>query len=75
MTLDQAIIHKTYRVAEVGGDEAQRRQLTALGLTDGVAVTCVLKAPTGDPIAFAVRGAVLALRRDQLRAVRAVQEG
>lgn len=39
------------------------RRLLDLGLTEGTWVTCVQKAPSGDPSAYLIRGAVVALRR------------
>ena len=38
-------------------------RLRDLGLTDGSAVTCTMQSPLGDPWAYLVRGAVIALRR------------
>lgn len=38
-------------------------RLTDLGLTAGSAVTCTMQSPLGDPCAYLIRGAVIALRR------------
>lgn len=38
-------------------------RLRDLGLTAGSAVTCTMQSPLGDPCAYLVRGAVIALRR------------
>ena len=40
-----------------------RRRLRDLGLTDGARVVCLQKSPCGDPAAYLIRGAVIALRR------------
>ena len=40
-----------------------RRRLRDLGLTDGARVVCLQKSPCGDPAAYLIRGAVMALRR------------
>ena len=42
---------------------AMRRRLLELGLIPGTRVRCLLRAPSGSPIAFEVRGAMIALRR------------
>ena len=42
---------------------AMDRRLTDLGLVRGTRVTCVLKSPAGDPCAYLIRGALIALRR------------
>jgi ferrous iron transport protein A len=36
-----------------------------LGLVAGTAVETVLRSPAGDPIAYQIRGAVIALRREE----------
>ena len=40
-----------------------RRRLQDLGFSPGTRVACLGRAPAGDPTAYLVRGAVLALRR------------
>ena len=39
-----------------------RRRLRELGLVEGTVVACLGRSPLGDPAAFLVRGAVIALR-------------
>ena len=50
-----------------------RRRLMDIGLIEGTEVTCVGKSPGGDPSAYLIRGAVIAIRekdgRDVLVAV------
>ena len=46
----------------VGGD--MRRRLLDIGLTPGTRVECIGKSPGGDPKAFLIRGAVIALREE-----------
>jgi ferrous iron transport protein A len=53
------------------------RRLIDLGLVRGTRVTCVLKSPAGDPCAYLIRGALIALRRadaDGVALERQVQE-
>ena len=40
-----------------------RRRLQDLGLVDGTRVTCIQRAGAGDPTAYLIRGAVIALRK------------
>lgn len=47
----------------------QRRRLLDLGLLPGTAVTAELRSASGDPTAYRIRGALIALRRAQARAV------
>lgn len=44
-----------------------RRRLQDLGLVEGTWVQCALKSPSGDPAAYQVRGATIALRREDAR--------
>jgi DtxR family Mn-dependent transcriptional regulator len=44
---------------------AQRRRLLDLGVVPGTLVTSELCGPSGDPTAYRVRGALIALRREQ----------
>lgn len=48
-------------------------RLRELGLVSGTAVKCLYKSPLGDPQAYSIRGAVIALRREDSRAVYAVR--
>lgn len=43
---------------------ALRRRLQDIGLVEGAAVKCLHKSPAGDPVAFYIRGAVIALRKE-----------
>ena len=41
-----------------------RRRLSDLGFTVGTTVSCLFRSPLGDPTAYNVKGAVIALRRE-----------
>ncbi len=41
-----------------------RRRLMDLGFIEGTRVHCLQSSPSGNPVAYMVRGAVIALRRD-----------
>lgn len=49
-------------VAKVHADESMRRRLLDIGLIPGTRVTCMGRSPAGDPCAYLIRGAVIALR-------------
>ena len=44
-----------------------RRRLLDIGLTENSHVECIGKSPLGDPKAFLIRGAVIAIRSDDLK--------
>ena len=52
------------RVRELRTVGAMRRRLLDLGLVAGTPVCCLQKSPAGDPTAYRVRGAVVALRAE-----------
>ena len=48
------------RELRLGGD--LRRRLQDIGLIEGTLVECIGKSPSGDPNAYLIRGAVIAIR-------------
>ncbi|CDD30438.1 putative uncharacterized protein [Firmicutes bacterium CAG:94] len=50
-------------MGELSAQGELRRQLRDLGFVPGAQVECLGKSPLGDPAAYRVRGAVVALRR------------
>lgn len=46
-----------------------RRRLLDIGLTPNTRVTCVSRSPLGDPSAFFIRGAVIALRKKDCKTI------
>lgn len=52
-------------VASLHSTGLERRRMMDLGLVPGTVVTAELNSPLGDPIAYRIRGAVVALRREQ----------
>lgn len=42
-----------------------RRRLMDLGFVEGTKVTVIRRSPLGDPTAYQVRGAVIALRKEE----------
>lgn len=56
-------------IQELKTDESIHRRLLDIGLVKGTQVECVGKSPGGDPYAFLVRGAVIAIRSEDLRKI------
>ncbi len=50
-------------VTEISAAPAMERRLTDLGLVRGTRVTCMARSPAGDPCAYLIRGALIALRQ------------
>ncbi len=55
---------KTVKVQELLTTGSMRRRLLDMGLIEGTRVSCLLKSPAGDPVAYLIRGAVIALRSE-----------
>lgn len=47
--------------------KTEEKRLSDLGLVRGTEVECVLKSPLGDPKAYRIRGAVMAVRKAEAR--------
>lgn len=50
------------KVRKVSATGAMRRRLQDLGLIEDTEIECVGRSPLGDPAAYLIRGAVVALR-------------
>lgn len=51
-------------IAELAVFDDMRRRLQDIGLIEGTVVECVGRSPLGDPCAYFIRGAVIALRSE-----------
>ena len=55
---------ETAKVSKLCVEGAIRRRVQDIGLIEGTDIKCVLKSPLGDPKAYEIRGAVIAIRKD-----------
>jgi len=56
---------QTAKVKSLLSTGSIRRRLQDIGLIEGTEVKCLLKSPAGDPVAYLIRGAVIALRSEE----------
>jgi Fe2+ transport system protein FeoA len=56
-------------VTDLTSTGGQRRRMMDLGILPGTRIEAELISPLGDPVAYRVRGAVIALRRSQAQQV------
>ncbi len=70
LSLDELSVGESAEVCSLAAEGSMRRRLLDLGLTEGTRVRCVDIAPSGDPKAFDIRGAVTALRSSDCSGVR-----
>lgn len=57
------------RVIRLQNRGSMKRRLQDLGLVEGTKVECIQKSPYGDPVAYGIRGAVIALRTEDAQGV------
>lgn len=51
-------------VRAMNSSGSMRRRLMDMGLIEGTKVICLHRSPSGDPTAYLIRGAVIALRSE-----------
>ena len=56
---ERAVVKKLLTIGSI------RRRLQDIGLIEGTEVECLYKSPPGDPVAYLIRGAVIALRFEE----------
>ena len=61
--LDEIAPGECATVHELRNEGHMRRRLCDLGLVEGAEIVCVGKSPSGDPRAYLICGAVIAIRR------------
>ena len=54
-------------VTKVATNDNIKRRLLDIGLIDGTKVECLLKSPLQDPSAYLIRGAIIAIRKDDCK--------
>ena len=52
-----------------------RRRILDLGLVPGTPVQCIRKSPAGNPVAYRIRGTLIALRSDDARLIKVYARG
>ncbi|HEY8500113.1 MAG TPA: FeoA family protein [Clostridia bacterium] len=58
-------IGRTAKIKHLSSNGAIRRRMLDLGLISGTVVEAMHKSPSGDPTAYNIRGAVIALRSEE----------
>lgn len=64
ISLSSLPIGKKARVSKLISDGTVRRRLLDLGLIGGTEIEPLYKSPSGNPVAYLIRGAVIAMRTD-----------
>ena len=63
-TLDRLKTGETGTVIQLNNESGLKRRLMDMGLVQGTRIECRQISPLGDPVAYLIRGTVIALRRE-----------
>ena len=66
-SLSELTVGKTGRIKCVSASTNMRRRFLDIGLVENTLVCCVGKSPSGDPKAYLIRGAVIAIRSEDCK--------
>ena len=69
MTLNELKLNHKCSITSLLSDGCQRRRMLDLGLVEGTKVEAVLSSPFGEPIAYLIRGALIALRKEDAQLI------
>ena len=68
-SLNHLPIGQKGRVLSLVSNGKERRRMLDLGLVQGTTIEALQKSPSGDPVAYFIRGAVIALRQEDAQKV------
>ena len=74
-TLDQLPVGAGATVSALAFTGGKRRRMLDLGFVPGAAVSALQASPWGDPVAYGVSGAVIALRREDAARIAISEKG
>lgn len=64
MKLKEANLNSLVRVININARGELRRRFFDLGIIEGTNIEVLFKGPFGDPVAYSIRGTVIALREE-----------
>lgn len=69
MTLNLLATGRSATITKINSKDAERRRMFDLGMLPGTRIENVMPSPLGDPTAYRVRNAVVALRTEQAQLI------
>lgn len=64
MTLKDVSDGVTVKIKELLTKGSMRRRFMDIGIVEGTDVKCLNRSPMGDPVAYLIKGAVIAIRKE-----------
>lgn len=72
MYLNNADLSTTVKVVNIEAEGGLRRRFLDLGIIEGTKIHVMYRGPFGDPTAYLIRGALIALREEEGRKIKVV---
>jgi len=69
MTLNEIALNKDYYIKKISATGILRRRMQDMGIVEGTEICGKFRAPFGEPVAYYVRGTLLALRNEDARLI------
>lgn len=66
-TLNELILGKTATIVSLLFKGNERRRMLDLGMIKGTEIEAVQKSPSGDPVAYFIRGTLIAIRQEDAK--------
>ena len=73
MTLNELRVGERARITKMNVRGGMRRRMQDIGFLEGAEVSCMLRGRSGEPGAFLVCGALIALREEEMKRVSALR--
>ena len=70
MYLNQVSSGKRAKIIDINSPDDIKRRLMEFGMIEGEQIKPVFKAPSGDPVAYEIKGTLIALRSDTASAIK-----
>ncbi len=67
ITLDNLMIGDKAEVKKIKTDNSICRRFLDMGIVPGSKIECIMKSPGGDPVAYLIKGALIAIRNDDAK--------
>ena len=71
-SLNTLCLNQSAKIYDICCQGPIRRRLLDLGIIKGTTILPVLKSPSGDPIAFEIRGTIIALRKEDSSLIKVI---
>lgn len=75
MKLGEVGIASTVKVLKINAEGDLRRRFLDLGIIEGTEIEVLYRSPFGDPTAYYIRGAVIAIRQEESEKIRVIEIG